>query len=149
MDINNGQITKFSVTKGGDIWIDVDEDIFYDIKDSDWEDVFLYPDTKGLRELLPYWYPGCDDDEYDEDENPYSFEWLKRVVICCVEKTKPIETLHQIYLYIINMEIVYTGESYEEDDPITGWQLKNFVEIGDEGWENYYYIHVFTSPKCI
>lgn len=147
MAINHGIITDFSVTKSGDIWIDVDEEIFYDIKYSDWESVFIYPNTESLMKLLPYWYPGCDadenyEDEY-EDEDPYSFDWLKRVVIRCVEKTYPIETLHQIYLFIKDVELCYTGETYEDEE----WNPHNCVEIGDEGWEEYYHIHIWTSPR--
>ena len=142
MGTNHGKITDFEVTQSGDIWIDVDEDIFYDIKYSDWESVCLYPNTKSIVNLLPEWYNWGPDPGYNNIEID-AFDWLKRVVICCKEHTKPIETLHQIYLFIEHVEICYTGEMYEDEVYI----MHNCVEIGDEGWENFYYIHIYTSPR--
>ncbi len=146
MELNHGKITDFSVTPSGDIWINLDEDLFNQISYDDWEWVILSPNSQTLKKLLPNWYPGWEadycDDYLDEEDDPYWFGWLKRVVIRCLEKTKPIDTLHQMYLYILNIEFTYSGDFYWEGD-----KRINSVEIGEEGWENYYNVKIRTSLK--
>lgn len=148
LKINHDKITEFSVTKSGDIWIEVDEKIFNEIQYDDWERVVLSPNSDSLQKLLPNWrsksfqekYAYEIDEEYGDD--PLWFGWLKRVVIRCLEKTRPIDTLHQIYLCILDMEFGYTGDFYWERD-----ERINCVEIGDDGWENYYNVIIHTSPE--
>lgn len=140
MELNHGIITDFSVTRSGDIHVALDEELFNEIRYNEWKTIILFPNTNTLTKLLPYWYPGCDEYDDDDDFDHYSFDWLKRVFITCVENTKPLQTIHHIYLFIKSVEFEYSGEIYEDE-----WDMHNCVDIGDEGWEDYYCVVIRTS----
>lgn len=157
MAINtNCQIRDISITQSGDIWIDVNRCIFEDIKyNNEWQQVVIQLTKENLYKLCPqtwnYLSGKNDDPDFTQgilnEQMAEELDELEDVIIRFEDtSTIPLPTINQVHLYVTGWEIDYDGETEEREDEETGWEIVNCIEIGDEGWEDYYRLKLLTSP---